>query len=323
MDMQHTTISPTPRVAIIGDNTLMALGLRGLLEAMMPTVEVGVYTTATELHIDERMGKRYFHYFVMTRALLTDMTFFAQNSRRCIVLIDNSTALLPADFHTLDMSQSEGQLMRDLMRLQHQGHQGRDVPEAARPHLLPQQATAPSQLPPLTTYTEDVPAPFFASHPDILPPTHVSRTTHYVAQPEASHSEPTLYHHPDILPDSGMPSDHHRPLPHYTTGSIHPDIIDLNTSSVAPSPAPRPAEERAPSQSRVSPEVLTHREREVLIYMAKGYTNKEIAARLNIGLTTVITHRRNLIEKLGIRSISALTVYAVTHGLLPIEEIDD
>ena len=50
----------------------------------------------------------------------------------------------------------------------------------------------------------------------------------------------------------------------------------------------------------------------------KGYAprniNKEIAARLNISLTTVISHRKNITEKLGIKSLSGLTIYAVMRG---------
>lgn len=66
---------------------------------------------------------------------------------------------------------------------------------------------------------------------------------------------------------------------------------------------------------------LSAREIDVLRLVVRGLLNKEIADRLNIGLTTVISHRRNLVEKLGIRSVSGLTIYAVTHGLVGIDEI--
>jgi len=64
------------------------------------------------------------------------------------------------------------------------------------------------------------------------------------------------------------------------------------------------------------PNVLTHREKEVLKLVAQGFMNKEIADQLHIGLTTVITHRKKLVEKLGIKTISGLTVYAYTQGYL-------
>jgi large subunit ribosomal protein L9 len=50
-------------------------------------------------------------------------------------------------------------------------------------------------------------------------------------------------------------------------------------------------------------------------------TNKEIADKLCVSLPTVITHRKNITDKLGIKSVSALTVYALTHGLTKVEDI--
>lgn len=67
--------------------------------------------------------------------------------------------------------------------------------------------------------------------------------------------------------------------------------------------------------------ILGNREIEVLALIVQGYINKEIAAKLCIGLTTVITHRKNIMEKLGIKSVSALTIYAVMHGYVDINDI--
>ena len=66
---------------------------------------------------------------------------------------------------------------------------------------------------------------------------------------------------------------------------------------------------------------LSNREIEVLSLIVQGYLNKEIAERLNIGLATVITHRKNLMEKLGLKSVGALTIYAVMHGYVDINSI--
>ncbi len=66
---------------------------------------------------------------------------------------------------------------------------------------------------------------------------------------------------------------------------------------------------------------LTARETEVLALMVQGLINKEIADRLNIGLTTVVTHRRNIQEKTGIRSLSGLTVYAILNGYVRLEDV--
>lgn len=61
---------------------------------------------------------------------------------------------------------------------------------------------------------------------------------------------------------------------------------------------------------------LTQREKEVLILVASGLSNKEVAARLFISIHTAISHRKNLTEKLGIRSASGLTAYAIINKLI-------
>ena len=66
---------------------------------------------------------------------------------------------------------------------------------------------------------------------------------------------------------------------------------------------------------------LTAREIEVLALVVKGFINKEIADRLNISLTTVISHRKNITEKIGIKSVSGLTIYAVMHGYVEADQI--
>ncbi|MCD8166289.1 MAG: LuxR C-terminal-related transcriptional regulator [Bacteroides sp.] len=66
---------------------------------------------------------------------------------------------------------------------------------------------------------------------------------------------------------------------------------------------------------------LSPREIEVLVLVSKGYINKEIAEKLTISLTTVVTHRKNIAEKLGIKSVSGLTIYAVMNGYLSPDSI--
>lgn len=67
--------------------------------------------------------------------------------------------------------------------------------------------------------------------------------------------------------------------------------------------------------------ILSDREIEVMSLIVQGYINKEIAAKLNIGLTTVITHRKNIVAKLKAHSVAQLTIYAVTNGIVRPEEI--
>ena len=67
--------------------------------------------------------------------------------------------------------------------------------------------------------------------------------------------------------------------------------------------------------------VLTVREIEVLSLVVQGLINKEIADKLNISLATVVTHRKHITEKLGVRSVSALTIYAVMNGYVGMDKI--
>ncbi len=66
---------------------------------------------------------------------------------------------------------------------------------------------------------------------------------------------------------------------------------------------------------------LSEREKTILKYVAKGLTNKEIAEKLYLSAHTVITHRKNITTKLGIKTISGLTVYAILNNLVSLEEI--
>jgi DNA-binding NarL/FixJ family response regulator len=61
---------------------------------------------------------------------------------------------------------------------------------------------------------------------------------------------------------------------------------------------------------------LSERERDVLVLVANGLANKEIADRLNISIHTVVSHRKNIAHKTGIRSVAGLTVYAMLNNLL-------
>ncbi len=61
---------------------------------------------------------------------------------------------------------------------------------------------------------------------------------------------------------------------------------------------------------------LSKRETDVLIAVAKGMMNKEIADQMNISIHTVISHRKNITRKTGIKSVSGLTVYAMLNNLI-------
>ncbi len=64
-------------------------------------------------------------------------------------------------------------------------------------------------------------------------------------------------------------------------------------------------------------EELTAREIDVLVQLLKGLSNKEIAEELNISIHTVISHRKNIAEKTGIKSLPGLTIYAISKKIIP------
>jgi regulator of cell morphogenesis and NO signaling len=68
-------------------------------------------------------------------------------------------------------------------------------------------------------------------------------------------------------------------------------------------------------------EVLSDRERDIIIGVVQGMQNKEIADSLNISVNTVITHRRNIARKLQIHSAAGLTIYAIVNGLVDISSV--
>ena len=69
-------------------------------------------------------------------------------------------------------------------------------------------------------------------------------------------------------------------------------------------------------QQNDSERLLTNRETEILKLIVQGLLNKEIADQLNISHNTVLTHRKNIISKTGIKTVSGLTFYCIRNGLI-------
>nr|WP_122119967.1 helix-turn-helix transcriptional regulator [Alistipes megaguti] len=86
-----------------------------------------------------------------------------------------------------------------------------------------------------------------------------------------------------------------------------------------------PAVERLAAEGVEPPksEALSAREREIVVCVVKGMTNKQIADALCISAHTVITHRRNIASKLQIHSAAGLTIYAIVNKLVELSEIKD
>lgn len=66
---------------------------------------------------------------------------------------------------------------------------------------------------------------------------------------------------------------------------------------------------------------LSPREKEVILGIVKGLSNKEIAHEMNVSVNTIMTHRRNIASKLEIHSPAGLTIFAIATGLVKIEDV--
>lgn len=184
------------------------MGLKSVLTEIIPIAEVYAYSSCTDMEKGD--VDSFFHYFVSAHDVLANPDFFLQRRSKTIVLITQSSASQQfASYHTLDISQPEHALVKNILLMHHMSH-----------------------------------------HDD--------------------------YDHGFMPPHTHFPA----------------------------------------SATEVS-----QREAEVLALVVKGYINKEIADCLNISLATVVTHRKNITEKLHLKSVSALTIYAVTHGIVSVDEI--
>ncbi len=76
------------------------------------------------------------------------------------------------------------------------------------------------------------------------------------------------------------------------------------------------------AQQDAQREELSAREKEILVSVAQGLLNKEIADRHNISINTVITHRKNITRKIGIKTVAGLTAYAILNNLIDINSIE-
>lgn len=79
--------------------------------------------------------------------------------------------------------------------------------------------------------------------------------------------------------------------------------------------------EESQTMSSSQNDTLSPREKDVIMGIVKGLSNKEIASEMSVSVNTVMTHRRNIASKLQIHSAAGLTIYAITTGLVDISDI--
>jgi DNA-binding NarL/FixJ family response regulator len=116
---------------------------------------------------------------------------------------------------------------------------------------------------------------------------------------------------------------------HFITLQLHPDSVNTNqtinlfdTSTLICYKVNEILNSFLSDQNKDTEAELTKREIEVLQLLTKGYSNKEIADQLFVSTHTVISHRKNISEKTGIKSASGLTMYAILKKIIDMNEID-
>ena len=122
----------SPRIAIIDANTLATIGLKSILQEIMPIMQVDIYGSFAELQANN--PEKYFHYFVAMNIVLEHRTFFLEKRNKTIVLtlgLDNATTL--SDFYSLCVNVPEKQLVKSLLALEQHAHaNGRNLPPVQR-----------------------------------------------------------------------------------------------------------------------------------------------------------------------------------------------
>ena len=194
-----------PKIAVIDNNTLAALGLKHILQQVMPIAVIDCYNSLEELENGGRVDD-YYHFFAAVTVVLSSRASFERYRCKTIVLTgsmaDNRGF---SNFHSLCVDVPEKELVKSLLKLEQNAHgNGKNLP---------------------------------------------------------------------------------------------------------------------PMIKKTGQGKLSVRETEVISFIARGYSNKEIADKLNISITTAMTHRRNIMEKLGMRTVSAMTIYAVMNGYVDVSSI--
>lgn len=196
-------------IAIVDDNILACMGLQKILQELLPMADIVVYESFDALKADE--NEEYIHYFISSRIYFEHTTYFRSKKGHSIVMVSGDLGI--KGVATLNVCQNEVSLIKDLLKLQHHGHHGHNMPKE-------------------------------------LGNTNIVHETTLKGQQE---------------------------------------------------------------------NILSTREIEVALLLCQGYINKEIANKLNISLSTVVTHRKNIMEKLDARSLADVVIFCVLNGIYDIK----
>ena len=111
------------KIAIVENNTLAVLGLKQLLQAVIPVMDVDTFGSFAEL--EQHSPDAYVHYFISVEVLQSHRAFFAERRRKTIVLTPEPSAdAIFEGFHCLSFNQPEHELTRAIIHLQQYAHSG-------------------------------------------------------------------------------------------------------------------------------------------------------------------------------------------------------
>lgn len=102
---------------------------------------------------------------------------------------------------------------------------------------------------------------------------------------------------------------------------VFDEIIPINDTRVKIIKKLNKLVQKEPSEHNSMQAQLSARENDVLKLLVRGLSNKDISQQLFISTHTVISHRKNIIQKLNIKSVAGLTVYAILNGITSVEEL--
>ena len=112
-------MSNKPKIAIVGSNILSNLGLKGLLEKIIPFADIYTFSKVMEM---TESGDNFFHYFVMQEVMEKHLDFFTQYSRKTIVLCEGENHSATTPFHYINIKTTLSGLLKQFLVLEQMVH---------------------------------------------------------------------------------------------------------------------------------------------------------------------------------------------------------
>ncbi len=123
-----------PQIVVIHPNSLCGLAMRTILTDIAPFVgmfrDVEILTFNSMQEYEESVQGMVIHYFVAKDVLLENLPFFAPQSRRCIVLVEDDTQNLPQEFRSIDIRRPERDLLKSFLMMHGSAHSMHGMPTA-------------------------------------------------------------------------------------------------------------------------------------------------------------------------------------------------